>query len=125
MKIVTGGSKEIVKTTLFLLIALAAAGFCEDGAKKLTRAEAMSAAVTKVEPEYPPFAKQLRVSGDVNLEAVVAEDGTVEKVNVVDGNPILTKAGVEALMKWKFKPATVDGKPVKALAPVLFSFKSQ
>ncbi len=114
-----------MKTTSFLLIALAAAGFCADGAKKLTRAEAMSAAVTKVEPEYPAFARQLRVSGDVNLEAVVAEDGSVEKVNVVDGNPILTKAGVDALMKWKFKPATADGKPVKSLAPILFSFKNQ
>ena len=109
---------------LFLLfIALATAGFCEDGAKKLTRAEALSAAVSKVEPEYPPFAKQLKIAGDVNLEAVVKEDGTVEKVNVVDGNPVLTKAGAEALMKWKFKPVTADGKPVKALAPVSFSFK--
>jgi protein TonB len=112
-----------VKTTFFLLLALAAAGFCQDGAKKLTRAEAQSAVVSKVEPEYPPFARQLKISGQVDLEAVVAEDGTVEKVNVVDGNPVLTKAGVEALMKWKFKPAAADGKPVKALAPVSFTFK--
>jgi protein TonB len=112
-----------VRTACFLLIALVTAAFCEDGAKKLTRAEAQSAAVSKVEPEYPPFAKQLKIVGDVDLEAVVKEDGTVEKVNVVDGNPVLTKAGAEALMKWKFKPVTADGKPVKALAPVTFSFK--
>ena len=112
-----------MRTTLLLAVALATAGFCQDGAKKLTRAEAESAAVSKVEPEYPPFARQLKISGEVNLEAVVAENGTVEKVNVVDGNPVLTKAGVEALLKWKFKPVTADGKPVKALAPVSFSFK--
>jgi protein TonB len=106
-----------------LLIALATAGFCEDGAKKLTRAEAMNAAVSKVEPEYPPMARQLKIAGDVDLEAVVKEDGTVEKVNVVDGNPVLTKAGSEALMKWKFRPVMADGKAVKALAPVTFSFK--
>ena len=107
-----------MKTACFLLIALATAGFCEDGAKKLTRA-----VVSRVEPEYPAFARQLKIAGEVNLEAVLKEDGTVEKVNVVDGNPVLTKAGAEALMKWKFKPVTADGKPVKALAPVTMSFK--
>jgi protein TonB len=112
-----------VKTRWFLLIALAAAGFCQDGPKKLSHAEAMSAAVSKVEPEYPPLAKQLKIVGVVDLEAVVSEDGSVEKVNVVDGNPVLTKAGTEALMKWKFKPVTADGKAVKAVAPITFSFK--
>jgi protein TonB len=106
-----------------VLLALATAGFCEDGAKKLTRAEAQSAVVSKVEPEYPAMARQLKMVGEVDLEAVVKEDGTVEKVNIVDGNPVLTKAGAEALMKWKFKPAMADGKPVKAVAPVTFSFK--
>ena len=52
----------------------------------------------------------------MELEAVVAESGAVEKVNIVSGNPVLTKAGIEALMKWKFKPVVADGKPVKALA---------
>ena len=112
-----------MKTTFFLSIALAAAGFCQDGPKKLSKAEALSAAVSKAEPEYPPLAKQLKIAGDVNLEAVVSENGTVEKVNVVDGNPVLTKAGTEALMKWKFKPVLADGKAVKALAPITFSFK--
>lgn len=113
----------MVKTAFFLLLALAAAGLCQDGPKKLTAAEALSAAVTKVQPEYPAFARQLKIVGEVDLEAVLSEDGKVEKVNVVDGNPVLTKAGAEALLKWKFKPVTADGKPVKALAPISFSFK--
>ena len=96
----------------------------QDGEKKLTRGEAMSAVASRVEPEYPPLAKQLKIAGSVELEAVVAESGAVEKVNIVSGNPVLTKAGIEALMKWKFKPVVADGKPVKALAPVTFDFKN-
>jgi len=115
--------QRIVKTACFLIVAIAVAGFCQDGVKKLTRAEVESAVVTKVEPEYPAFAKQLKIAGEVDLEALVSEDGKVEKVNVVDGNPVLTKAGAEALLKWKFKPVTADGKPVKALAPISFNFK--
>jgi protein TonB len=112
-----------VKTSLFLLIALAVAGFCQGGPKKLSHAEALNAVVSKVEPDYPPLARQLKIAGSVDLEAVVSEDGNVEKVDVVDGNPVLTKAGTEALMKWKFKPVMANGKAVKAVAPVTFSFK--
>ncbi len=107
---------------MFLMLALATAGFCQDGAKKVTRAEALSAVASRVDPEFPPIAKQLHVTGIVELEAVVSEAGSVEKVNILNGNPILTKAAGEALIKWKFKPFTEDGKPVKALAPVQFVF---
>jgi protein TonB len=90
--------------------------------KKLTRSEAMSSAVTRVQPEYPPLAKQLKVAGIVELEAVVAENGTVDKVNILSGNPILTRPASEALKRWKFTPVVLDGKPAKALAPISITF---
>ncbi len=105
-----------------LLVALAVAVFAADEGKRLTKAEAMSAAVEKVQPAFPALARQLKVSGAVELEAVVSETGTVEKVNVISGNLILTKAGSDALLRWKFRPVLADGKPVKAIAPVQFNF---
>jgi protein TonB len=106
-----------------LLVVCAAVGFGQDAPKKVSHDEAMSAAVTKVQPEYPLIARQLNIRGSVELEAVVAEDGTVEKVNIVSGNPVLTRSATQALKKWQFKPCTTDGKAVKALAPVTFTFK--
>ncbi len=41
--------------------------------------------------------RQLKIEGKVELEAVVSENGTVEKVNIVSGNPVLTKPAVESL----------------------------
>ncbi|MBZ5581680.1 MAG: energy transducer TonB [Acidobacteriia bacterium] len=82
----------------------------------------MSAALSRVEPEFPVMAKQLRIQGTVELEALVSEAGAVEKVNILSGNPVLTKPAAEALKKWKFAPVLVDGKPVKALAAVAFTF---
>ncbi len=111
-----------MKAAFCLMFALAATGFCQDGAKKLTRVEALSAVASRVEPEFPAMAKQLRINGAVELEAVVSESGAVEKINILNGNPILTKAAGDALMKWKFKPFTADGKPVRFLAPVQFIF---
>jgi len=95
----------------------------QDPAKKVAHNEAVQAATTKVQPEYPAFAKQLKIQGDVELEAVVTDAGAVEKVNIVSGNPMLTKPAAEALKKWKFKPFIVDGKPVPVLAEISFTFK--
>jgi TonB family protein len=110
--------RKAVKAAFCLMLGLATVAFCQDGVKKLTRAEALTLAVSKVEPEYPAMARQLRISGAVDLEAVVSENGTVEKVTIVNGNPILTKVGADALMKWKFKPGAA-----KLVAPVQFNFK--
>jgi protein TonB len=69
------------------------------------------------------MAKQLKIEGAVELEAVVTESGTVEKVNIVSGNPVLTRPAADAVKKWKFAPFTADGKVVKALVPISMSFK--
>ena len=71
----------------------------------------------------PAIARQLKIEGAVELEAVVTEAGVVEKVNIVSGNPVLTRPASDAVKKWKFAPFTADGKPVKALVPVGMSFK--
>jgi protein TonB len=54
---------------------------------------------------------------------MVAENGTVEVVNIVSGNPVLTKPASEALKHWKFTPFQIEGKPAKAVAPVSITFK--
>jgi len=103
----------------FLVSSLAA----QDAPKKVSKTEGMNAVTTKVPPEYPAIAKQLKIEGSVELEAVVTEGGVVEKVNIVSGNPVLTRPASEAVKKWKFAPFTADGKTVKALVPVTMSFK--
>jgi periplasmic protein TonB len=108
--------------SLVFLAVCPVGGWAQGEMKKVSRAEAIAATQSKVQPEYPPLARQLKVQGAVELEAVVSEDGTVEKVNILSGNPVLTKPASEALKKWKFKPFVSEGKPVKALAPVSFDF---
>jgi protein TonB len=98
-------------------------GFSQEGIKKVSRTEAIQAATSKVQPEYPPMAKQFKVEGVVELEALVGENGKVEKVSIVSGNALLTRPASDALKLWKFTPFTQDGKPVKALAPITFTFK--
>ncbi len=95
----------------------------QDSPKKVTKADGLNAVTAKVAPEYPAIARQLKIEGAVELEAVVTETGAVEKVNIVSGNPVLTRPAVDAIKKWKFAPFTADGKAVKALVPLSLSFK--
>jgi TonB family protein len=106
-----------------LAVLLLNTGLAQEAPKKVTKAEGLNAVTSKVAPEYPPIARQLKIEGAVELEAVVTEGGVVEKVNIVSGNPVLTRPASDAIKKWKFAPFTSDGKAVKALVPVTLSFK--
>ena len=99
------------------------AAFSQEAQKKVSRAEAETAVLTRIQPQYPNAARQLRIQGLVELEVMVNSAGEVEKVNIVSGNPVLTRPAAEAVKKWKFKQFTIEGKPVSADVPVTINFK--
>ena len=86
--------------------------------------EAKKAIVSKSAPTVPQIARQIHLSGKVLVDLTVSEDGSVEKADVVSGNPVLGGAAVAAGKKWMFKPFLVDGKAEKALVRVTFDFSS-
>jgi TonB family protein len=61
--------------------------------------------VITVKPEYPPLLKHEQIGGLVRLAATVLPSGTVCKVEVRGGNPILAESATAAVMKWKYAPA--------------------
>jgi TonB family protein len=104
---------------LFAALAL----FAQDGIKRVSLAEANAAVASKTPLEYPALGKQLKIEGKVELEVMVAENGAVEKVTVVSGNPVLTRPAVDAVKRWRFVPFADGGKPCKAIAPLSINFK--
>jgi TonB family protein len=104
------------------MLIVAAPAMLAQSEKHLSAAEALSAAIAKPQPEYTPIAKQLRLEGVVNMNAFVTEDGNVDKVELVSGNPILAKSAEDALKKWKFNKIVEDGKPVRFVASISFRF---
>ena len=105
------------------LMLVGAVALAQEAPKKITRGEALAALVTKVQPDYPAVAKQLKIGGSVELEATVSEQGEVTKVEIVKGNPLLTASAVQAVKRWKFKPFLEDGKAVPVVAPIVLDFK--
>ena len=79
-------------------------------------------ATSKTQPIYPSNAKTLRTTGVVKVEVTVSETGEVAQVQKTSGPPMLQAAAKDAIKKWKFKPFTRDGQPVKATGFVSFNF---
>lgn len=85
----------------------------------------------KVQPVYPPEARRRHVDGIVTLEAVVTEEGTVEAIKVVnvhatdqDYNKDFANAAVACLSKWRYRPGTLNGKPIPIHFTSVIEFKS-
>ena len=56
-------------------------------------------------PEYPALAERMNLKGTVQVQAMVGRDGTVKKVTLIGGHPVLAEAALQAVMKWKYEPA--------------------
>ncbi len=78
------------------------------------------------DPHYPEEARHARIQGVVILQTVIDTLGNVTNVKVLKGLPSgLTEAAVEAVSSWRFKPATLEGKPVAVYYLVTVSFSVQ
>jgi periplasmic protein TonB len=73
-------------------------------------------------PEYPPLAKSARVQGTVRLEVVVAKDGSVEKLHVLSGHPLLVEAAEAAVERWRYQPTLLNGSPIEVVTEVDVDF---
>jgi protein TonB len=69
--------------------------------------------VNKVQPLYPPLARQTRISGTVRLHAIIGKNGQVEQLEVISGHPLLVQAALDAVKQWRYQATTLNGEPVE------------
>lgn len=82
--------------------------------------------INRVQPVYPPLARQTRVSGTVRLHAIISKDGTVQQLEVLQGHPLLVQAALDAVRQWRYRPTLLNGEPVEVdtTIDVIFSLNS-
>jgi TonB family protein len=81
--------------------------------------------ISQIEPKYPPVARNLRVSGEVEARALIGIEGAVEEVQIVScSRPGVgfEKATEDAISEWRYKPATKNGVKVKMWVTVRVPF---
>jgi protein TonB len=77
----------------------------------------------KVSPDYPEVARRAGLGGRVTVRAVIAPDGGVESVEVyASSNPLFNDAAVDAVRRWRYSPALMNGKPVRVYLTVVVDF---
>ncbi len=82
--------------------------------------------VEKINPKYPPEAREEKVMGMVIVETVITEEGVVEDVQVLESpDDRLSVATVEAIQQWHFEPALCDGEPVGVYYNLTINFRLQ
>ena len=83
------------------------------------------AALKRVAPSYLPLAKAARVSGRVDVQVIISEEGLVIEAEVVSSPPLLWGAALNAAKQWVFKPTEFSGVPVKVKVVLGFNFALQ
>ncbi|MGC2163176.1 MAG: energy transducer TonB [Silvibacterium sp.] len=69
--------------------------------------------LTPIQPVYPMIARDARIQGTVMIEAVISQQGFVEKARVVSGPPMLAQAALVAVNRARYQPYRLNGEPVE------------
>ena len=77
-----------------------------------------------VRPAYPPVAKAAGIEGAVLLEAVIAADGSLRSLRVMNSqiDSDLAKSAVEAVSQWRYQPTLLNCQPVDVITQITVNF---
>jgi protein TonB len=78
--------------------------------------------IYRVQPIYPPLARQARIQGPVELQAIISKTGTIENLVVVRGHPMLATAAVEAVRQWRYRPYLLNSEPIEVETEITVNF---
>jgi len=81
-----------------------------------------AALISKVDPSYPALAFRTRSSATVVLEIDIDKQGNVVKATPTSGPEVFYSEAVKAVMRWRYKPATLRGASVASKGKVSINF---
>jgi TonB family protein len=79
--------------------------------------------IARPNPAYPELAKRARIHGVVKLQVKVKTDGSIEVQKILQGEPVLADAAIDAVKGWRANPATINGTRVEIISTVTFDFE--
>lgn len=91
-------------------------------AMKISQGVAQGLIIKRVSPEYPRNALLMHIEGAVELVATISKDGDIKDVKVLKGDPQLSRAAMQAVKQWKYKPYLLNGEPVEIQTQITMNF---
>ena len=78
--------------------------------------------ISRSDPIYPKLAMQEQIAGNVEVNFKIGENGEVRDIKA-KGPAMLTQAAVEAVQKWHYVPARLNGVSTETKATTVFTFR--
>lgn len=78
--------------------------------------------IYRVQPAYPPMARQARIQGPVELRAIISKTGMIEHLTVKSGAPLLVRAAMDAVRQWRYRPYLLNGEPIEVETEITVNF---
>jgi len=79
--------------------------------------------IHRVEPVFPPLARQAGREGRVELHALIDTDGTVRSLQVLEGDPFFFQSALDAVRQWRYKPTFLNGRAVEVDTHITVIYK--
>ncbi len=73
----------------------------------------MAQLIHRVEPIYPPLARQIQREGRVELRAIISTAGTIESLEVLSADPLFIQSALAAVREWRYRPTILNGRPIE------------
>ena len=92
--------------------------------ENMSAAEGDVIPIVRIDPQWPREALLNGIEGWVKVEFTILADGTVTDPVVLEAEPrrMFDRNALRAILKWKFKPRIIDGKPVERRATQTIEF---
>lgn len=78
--------------------------------------------IHRVQPVYPPLAREARIQGSVILRAVIDREGKIENLQVISGHPLLVQAAMDAVRQWRYRPYILNEQPIEVETQITVNF---
>jgi len=93
--------------------------------RKISKGVMDAMLIHRVQPEYPPAARVICLSGTVNLRAIIGTDGSVRDLQPLSGNALLVNAALAAVRQWRYQPTRLSDEPVEVETYITVNFVFQ
>jgi periplasmic protein TonB len=78
--------------------------------------------IYRVQPVYPPLARQARIQGPVELRAIISKTGVIENLQAISGHPMLIPAALSAVRQWRYRPYLLNDEPIAIDTEITVNF---
>ena len=120
--------KFLLRFSIILLLAAGSGGLlCAQDANGIyAKVDENPTPLKTPEPKYPKSLSREGINGIVSVTCVIDETGKVTDAKATKTTHVdFVKPALDAILNWKFKPATKDGKPVKVRVVIPFHFNNE